>query len=145
MVLSSDSVGAGMAGDWIGTTVACCTEAAPTDSAAVHSTIATPTFTATTAATLLTVAVTAPPAVLVLPDVQAAIGRRQGGRARLAGSAAAEKRAVIPHGEEQALEVAVMSEEADTKEAVVTEEADGTNRATNLRWARFRFVALRKG
>lgn len=139
MVLSSDSVGAGMAGDWIGTTVACCTEAALTDSAAVHSTIATPTFAATTAATLLTVAVTAPPAVLLLPAVRAAIGRRQGARARLAGSAAAEKRAVIPHAEEQALEVAVMSEVADT------EEADGTNRAHNSRWAYFRFVALRKG
>jgi len=142
LVLSSDSVGAGMAGDWIGTTVACCTEAALTDSAAVHSTIATPTFTATTAATLLTVAVTAPPAVLLLPAVRAAIGRRQGARARLAGSAAAEKRAVIPHAEEQALEVEV---EVMSEVAADTEAADGTNRATNSRWAYFRFVALRKG
>src|SRR3984885_3942986 len=108
-----------MAGDWIGTTVACCTEAALTGSAAVHSTIATPTFAATTAATLLTVAVTAPPAVLLLPAVRAAIGRRQGARARLVGSTAAEKRAVIPHAEEQA------SEGADT------EEADGADRAHN--------------
>jgi hypothetical protein len=134
LVLSSDSVGAGMAGDWIGTTVACCTEAALTDSAAVPSTIATPTFAATTAATLLTVVVTAPPAVLLLPAVRAAIGRRQGARARLAGSAAAAKRGGILHAEEQALEVAVMSEVADT------EEADGTNRAHA--WAYFRFVAF---